>query len=82
MGKKPSVILVNIRRLKDWYVATSEDLQGLHVADTDLGTVINEIPQCIKALFKAKHDMDVVVSEAATVDSEDVFPLRYETEAA
>lgn len=80
MTKKPSVILVNIKRLKDWYVATSPDLQGLHVADSDIKVVIKEIPEVIKSLYRVKYEVEVDVEEAST-ESEEVFPLRYTTTA-
>ncbi len=76
MTEKKAVILVNIKRLKDWYVATSPDLKGLHVADPDMSLVIKEIPEVIKSIYRVKHNQEVDVEEAAT-ESEEVFPLRY-----
>ena len=81
MSGKPPVILVNIKRLNDWFVATSPDLKGLHVADPDMAVVLKEIPLVIKSLFKVKYDEVVDVIEAGT-ESEEVFPLRYTTHKA
>lgn len=50
----PSTIIVDIKRLQDWYVATSNDFPGLHVADPNLSIVIKEIPNVIKAMYKVK----------------------------
>lgn len=82
MSDKPTLILVNIKRVKDWYMATSEDLKGLHVADPDLSSVIKEIPEVIKALYKVRDGIVVNVEEASSDDTNEVFPLRYTAEAA
>jgi hypothetical protein len=82
MSDKPTLILVNIKRIKDWFIATSEDLKGFHVADPDLSIVIKEIPAVIKALYKARDGIVVNVEEASSDDTTQVFPLRYLAEAA
>lgn len=82
MTHKPTVILVNIRRLKDWFVATSDDLKGLHVADPDLGVVWKEIPHVIKALYKARDGITVNVEESSGDDAQQFLPLRYVAECS
>lgn len=77
------LITVNIKRLKDWYVATSDDLKELHVADPRLNIVIEEIPHVIKALYKANRGIVVQVEESKPdTDSLSIFPLQYTAKAA
>jgi hypothetical protein len=72
-------ITVNIKSLNDWYVATSEQINGLHVSDPDLSVVIKEIPSVIKAMYKVQKGLVVKVEQSKSAD---VFPLQYIAKAA
>lgn len=64
-----SIVAVKISRENGWYVATSADLEGLIVCHQNRGTLAQEIPLCIKQIFKLDHGMDVDVDEAPLIDS-------------
>ena len=59
-----SVVSVTMHKKDGWYVATSPDLTGLIVCHQNFVKFVQEIPQCIAALFKADYSMDVDVSPA------------------
>lgn len=78
---KPTVILVDVEQLRDWYIATSCDLHGLLVAHHDLAILIKEIPEVIRALYRAKG-IEVRVREASPPEKHSINQRRYVTEAA
>ncbi len=73
-----SVVNVKMCRQDGWYVATSQDLDGLIVCHQSLLKLTQEIPACIKALFKANHGMDVDVEEMTSFDNPDVSSVVFE----
>lgn len=79
---KPTVILVDVEQLRDWYVATSCDMPGLLVAHHDLAILIKEIPETIRVLYKAKHGVNVKVREGSPPEKHSINQRRYVTEAA
>ena len=81
MTEKPTSVLVYIKRMGKGYFAYSDDLKGFRLFHFDLGTIISEIPEVIKALYKAKG-IEVTVQDEAPEDAKDVFPLRYSLKAA
>lgn len=81
MTEKPVSILVDIRRMGKGYIACSDDLKGFRVFHADLGTVINEIPEVIKAMYKAKGKT-MIVQDETPEDAQELFPLRYTAMAA
>jgi hypothetical protein len=56
-------ITVTIRKIDEWYIATSPDLKGLVVCHPNLTEFTQEIPACIAALFRANHNREVEVQE-------------------
>lgn len=79
---KPTVILVDIEHLRDWYVATSCDLPGLLAAHSDLSVLLSEIPEVIRLMYKAKSGINVKVREGSPPESSTINQLRYVAEAA
>ncbi len=77
MPEKPTVILVNIEPLRDWHVATSNDLNNFFMMLPNLGDLIKDIPNVIQALYKEQHGVDVTVREGGSMDNHDMMPLRY-----
>lgn len=77
MANKPAVILVKIESVRDWHVATSDDMNNFFMALPNLGDLIKDIPNVIKALYKAQHGVDVEVKEGGSVDNHSTMPLRY-----
>lgn len=57
------VFKVDLRRLKDWVVATSdsEELRGLYLANPSYDEVAKQIPSAIQLLYKTQHRQDVLV---------------------
>ena len=55
------LIRVDISIKEDIYIATSEDLLGLFVADKNLIDFVNEIPEVIKAIYKEQFHKKVTV---------------------
>ena len=47
---------------EDWIIATCDDLPGLFVTHPDYQAVIDDIPDTIKVLYKAQHNINVEVS--------------------
>jgi len=78
---KPIAVNVEVRRLKEMFVATSKELKGLHIADYKLQNVLDEVPSVIKALYKV-DGIDVIVEESADHLTNDVFPITYFAKAA
>ncbi len=76
---KPDVIDVDVVRERDWFIANSENLNGLFVAYPDMPTLVENLPNMIKALYKFQHGIDVNVVEASSGDQRNVFPIRYVT---
>lgn len=77
---KPTVILVTIERLQDWFVAKSTDLRGLSMAAPDLSSLIADIPATIGMLYQVQHGASVEVRESSGGDTVNPFPLRYMVE--
>lgn len=82
MTVEPVPILVNIQRLKDWYAAFSDDVEGFYMAWDNLSELIQDIPKAIQVFYKAKHGQDVKVTEAGNLDSKKLLPMRYILRAA
>ncbi len=55
---------------EDWVVATSNDLPGLFISHPDRETVLSDIPETIKALYRAQYGLDVRVFLEARKDAE------------
>lgn len=73
-----SIVNVAMTRENGWYIATSQDLRELIVCNQNFVKFITEIPACIKALYKANHDMDVDVEELPSLESPDISKLSFE----
>lgn len=80
MTEKPTVILVNIEPLREWYVATSKEMNNFFMALPNLGDLIKDIPNVIQALYKAQHGVNVTVKESGSGDSHNLMPLKYTME--
>lgn len=76
--QKKSVVTVTMRRENGWYIATSPDLDGFIVCHQNFITFTQEIPACIKVLFKANHNMEVDVEELPSIDSPDMSMVVFE----
>jgi hypothetical protein len=74
-----SVVNVNIRRQDGWYVATSNDLKGFIVCHQSMAKLTQSMPECIEALFKANHGIDVQVEEVQLFDNPDIRQMAFET---
>ena len=69
------IIRVTVRQNRDgWFVATSEDLPGLFVAHPDEKELREDIPDTIKALYKAQYDREVAVLEGSYPSEKDETP--------
>lgn len=77
MTIKPTVILVTIERLQEWFVAKSNDLKGLYMTGPDFATLAQDIPNVIRMLYREQHGKDVIVEESGGGDNRDVNPFRY-----
>lgn len=75
------IVRVEYAKRGEWYIATSEDLRGLFVANPSLSVVYEEIPHAIKMLFKIKYDMNVEVKEAALAEKRSIEELVYTAES-
>lgn len=75
---KKSVVTVTMRRENGWYIATSPDLDGLIVCHQNLVKFTQEIPACIKLLYKTNLDMDVDVEELTSLDNHDISRVVFE----
>lgn len=76
MGIK-SVVTVSMKRENGWYIATSPDLVGLIVCHQNYVTFVQEIPECIKLIFKANHGIEVDVEELSS-ESTDMSRVVFE----
>ena len=76
----PSKTIVNVTMTREngWYIATSTDLSELIVCHQNFVRFTQEIPECIKALYKANHNMDVDVEELTSMESKDISSLSFE----
>lgn len=52
-------LTVNIKKVGDWYIATSPELPNLHVGDDNLEAVFKEVPAVAKLLLEMKSKKDV-----------------------
>lgn len=73
-----TVVTVAMRRENGWYIATSPDLKGLIVCHQSHAKFAQEIPLCIKVLFKANHGIDVEVEELPSMENDDVSQIVFE----
>lgn len=73
-----SVVTVTMKRENGWYIATSPDLEGFIVCHQNFIIFTQEIPICIKMLFKADHGMEVDVEELPSIDSPDMSTVVFE----
>lgn len=60
---------------EDWIVATSDDLPGLFISHPDRETVISDVPETIKALFKAQYGLDVKVFLIESPTDNEISPF-------
>jgi len=77
MPNKPTIILVSIDQLRGWHIATSKDINNFFMSSPNLSELIRDIPNVIKALYKAEHGIEVDVTEGASIDNHNTMPLRY-----
>lgn len=63
-----SVVTVTMQKRDGWYIATSPNLIGLIVCHQNLVKFTQEIPECIRLLYRANYDMDVDVQEIPSMD--------------
>jgi len=75
---KKSIVNVTMIRENGWYVATSKDLTELIICHQNFVKFTNEIPACIKALYKANYNMEVDVEEVPSMESHDLSMLSFE----
>lgn len=73
-----NVVSVTMRKDNGWYIATSPDLAGLVVCHQDYVKFVQEIPACIKLLFKADRGMDVDVAAIPSLDDHDMTRVVFE----
>lgn len=79
MTNKPTVILVNVAKVRDWFIATSDDLRELMATHSDFSKLVKELPEAIRLLYKVKG-FDVVVREGETPGLHPAGQFRYVTE--
>jgi hypothetical protein len=79
MTEKPTVIIVNVVQQRDWYIATSDDLRELIVTYPSFDTIVKQLPETIRLLYKSKG-FDVVVQQAETPGIHPAGQFRYITE--
>lgn len=72
-----SIINVKIRKLDGWYIATSNDLLGLMVAQQSIIKLTQEIPECIKIIYQAKFNAEVDVEELRSPQSSDLASVSF-----
>lgn len=72
----PTVVLVNIEKLDDWYVARSERLPGFNVAAPEFDVVATEIKPVMVAFYKEKYGAVVEVEQEAG-HADEPFPIAY-----
>lgn len=73
-------VRVSYAKRRDHYIATSNDLRGLFIANTTLSSVYEEVPEAIKLLFKVKYGLNVSVKESSAPDKVSIEELVYEAE--
>lgn len=75
------IVRVSFSKKSEWFIATSEDLRGLFVADRSLSVVYEEVPEVIKLMFKIKLGLDVDVKESSMVEKRPIDELVYIAES-
>lgn len=74
----PTTIVVDFKRRDGWHIATSSDLPGLNVSETDFETFVSEIRPVIRAFIKIKYDIEVSVEEMSNgIESDDSYSVTY-----
>ena len=59
MSDLVGVVTVNVREKNGFYVASSKELLGLYIADTDKERVLADVPNVIRALLKEKREVSM-----------------------
>ncbi len=70
MSDLVGVVTVNVREKNGFYVASSKELLGLYIADTDKERVLADVPNVIRALLKEERGLDVQVVPGTFTPSE------------
>lgn len=60
---KKTVVTVAVTKKYGWYIVTSPGIKELIVCHKDFDTLMAEIPECIKILYKLNYNMEVDISE-------------------
>lgn len=83
MRNGPELIRVSIRKVRDWFVATSEKLPGLYLADSSYDALYAIIPEGIQLLYKVEKNKTVTVEpvKASNID-DDPGEIKYFARAA
>ncbi len=58
---RPDIIRVSIRKLKDWFIATSDSLPGLYLTDRSYDSLYRVIPEGIALLYRVDKKQAVTV---------------------
>lgn len=61
MPQEAEYIKVTVRKLKDWFIATSETLPGLYLADSSYDVLSSIIPEGIQLVYEAGQGRKVTV---------------------
>lgn len=71
MNSEAIFVRVRIDEGDNLLYATSPDMDGLYVAESDLKSLINEVPEVIKALLKAENDHDFEIWRTRVSDPDE-----------
>jgi len=71
----PKTIEIRLEKTpEDWFIATCDDLPGLFVSHPDIKTVIDDIPDTIKALYLAQYSVEV---DVAIIDQPEAMDMPF-----
>lgn len=67
MDRTVEIVEIEIADHGQYFLATSQDLPEIMVAHPDIAAVYEEIPNIVRAIYRQRHGIDVLVVPASHV---------------